>query len=101
MLSEYAGQNHEEMAQRKEAADLLEWALAHLSPEDRMVTELVHLEGLSGKEAAKMLGWTVANVKIRSFRARNRLRKLLSDNFRGNFRLDILLWHRNGLYATV
>ncbi|MBW2599066.1 MAG: hypothetical protein JRC60_02990 [Deltaproteobacteria bacterium] len=40
----------------KEAREVLDWALAKLSAEDRMVLELVYLEGLTTKEAAKMLG---------------------------------------------
>jgi RNA polymerase sigma-70 factor (ECF subfamily) len=44
-----------------------------------MVLELVYLEGLSGKKAANILGWSFANVKIRSFRSRRKLKKLLSD----------------------
>jgi RNA polymerase sigma-70 factor (ECF subfamily) len=43
-----------------------------------MVVELVYLEGLSGKEAAELLGWSVANVKIRSFRSRKKLQKVLT-----------------------
>jgi len=43
-----------------------------------MVVELIYLEGLSGKEAAELLGWSVANVKVRSFRARKKLQKLLA-----------------------
>jgi len=64
---------------RQEAVELLDWALTKLSAEDRMVFELVYLEGLSGKEAAQLLGWSVANVKVRSYRCRKKLRKLLSD----------------------
>ncbi|MGE0084290.1 MAG: RNA polymerase sigma factor [Desulfococcaceae bacterium] len=81
LLSVQAAESYEEMGRKEEAGELLDWALAQLSPEDRMVTELVYLEGLSGQEAAQMLGWTVANVKIRSFRARKKLRTLLSRKF--------------------
>jgi len=81
LLSTQTTEDQEDAGRRKEAGELLDWALAQLSPEDRMVTELVHLEGLSGQEAAKMLGWTVANVKIRSFRARKKLRTLLDKKF--------------------
>jgi len=63
---------------RKEARELLDWALARLSPEDRMVLELVHLEGLSGKEAARQLGWSVSNVKVRAHRSRKKLKKIIS-----------------------
>jgi RNA polymerase sigma-70 factor (ECF subfamily) len=62
---------------QKEAKELLDWALARLSAEERMVLELVYLEGLSVKEAAGLLGWSVANVKVRSFRSRKKLERLL------------------------
>jgi RNA polymerase sigma-70 factor (ECF subfamily) len=42
-----------------------------------MVIELVYLEELSVKEAADLLGWSVANVKVRSFRSRKKLENLL------------------------
>ena len=63
---------------QKEARELLGRALDRLSPEDRMALEMVYLEGLSGKEAAGLLGWSVANVKIRLFRSRKKLRKILT-----------------------
>ena len=64
---------------QKEAVEVLDWALGKLSAEDRMVCELVYLEGLSGKETAQLLGWSVANVKVRSYRCRKKLRQLLND----------------------
>ncbi|MBP1709081.1 MAG: rpoE [Deltaproteobacteria bacterium] len=63
---------------QKEASELLDRALDKLSPEDRMVLELVYFEGLSAKEAAGLLGWSIANVKIRIFRSRKKLRKILT-----------------------
>jgi RNA polymerase sigma-70 factor, ECF subfamily len=62
---------------QKEAKDLLDWALANLSAEDRMVVELVYLEGMTGKEVADLLGWSLSNVKVRAFRSRKKLEKLL------------------------
>ncbi len=62
---------------KKEATELLEWALGKLSPEDRMVLELVYLEGYSGKEVADLLGWSVSNVKVRSFRLKRKLKSIL------------------------
>ncbi|MEW5722236.1 MAG: RNA polymerase sigma factor [Thermodesulfobacteriota bacterium] len=62
---------------RNEARELLDWALGKLPAEDRMVLELVYLEGLSGKEAARLLGWSQAKVKIRAFRSRRKLEKYL------------------------
>jgi RNA polymerase sigma-70 factor (ECF subfamily) len=67
----------EETWSRKEAKEVLDWGLNQLSPEDRMVVELIYLEGLSGKEAAELLGWSLVNVKVRSHRSRKKLEKLL------------------------
>lgn len=65
-----------EQARRREATELLDWGLSHLSAENRLVLTLVHLEGHSVREAAGLLGWSVANVKVRAHRARLMLRKL-------------------------
>ena len=62
---------------QKDAHDLLQWALSKLSAKDRIVLELVHLEGYSAKEAGALLGWSTANVKVRAFRSRKKLRTLL------------------------
>jgi len=45
-----------------------------------MVIELVYLEGLSVKEAGGLLGWSTANVKVRSFRSRKKLEKILKKS---------------------
>ena len=68
----------DERESQMEAREILNWALGKLSAGDRMVLELVYLEGCSVKEAAELLGWSKANVKVRSFRARMKLEKLLS-----------------------
>ena len=78
VVSNRSGQSFDDKASQREARELLDWALDRLSPGDRMVLELVYLEGLSGKEAADLLGWSVANVKVRSLRARRKLRNLLA-----------------------
>jgi len=68
----------DEREPQMEAREILSWALGKLSAGDRMVLELVYLEGCSVQEAAELLGWSKANVKVRSFRARMKLEKLLS-----------------------
>lgn len=69
----------EDVARQAEAREVLDYALSRLSAEDRMVLELVYMEGLSVREVADLLGWSTANVKIRSFRSRKKLRRLLKD----------------------
>jgi RNA polymerase sigma-70 factor (ECF subfamily) len=77
VITEQSEQAINEKGSKNEARELLDWALRRLSAEDRMVMELVYLEGLSGKEAADLLGWSVSNVKVRCFRSRKKLEKIL------------------------
>jgi RNA polymerase sigma-70 factor (ECF subfamily) len=59
------------------AREIMMKALAGLSPADRAVIELVHLEERPVREAADLLGWSVANVKVRAHRARKKLKTIL------------------------
>ncbi len=67
------------LAEQIEARDLLQWLLGKLSAGDRMVVELIHIEGYSCVETAALLGLSVANVKIRSHRARKKLQGVLDE----------------------
>ncbi len=80
-LSDPSSESFGERGVQEEAREILDWALDRLSAEDRMVLELVHLEGYSVKEAARLLGWSAVNVKVRSFRSRNKLRKELRKQY--------------------
>lgn len=66
-----------------EAKELLSWALEQLSAGERIIMELIYLEGRSIRETADLLGWSIANVKIRAFRSRKKLRKCLLRLVRG------------------
>ena len=79
VMAEESEQGMREKAASDEARMVLDWGLNHLSAEDRMVLELVYFEELTGREAAKLLGWTTANVKVRAFRARRKLEKILQE----------------------
>ncbi len=78
-LSDDSGQRLMEKASEEADRALLAYALDRLSPEDRMVMELVYLEGYAGKEAARILGWTVANVKVRAYRCRKKLKTIIQQ----------------------
>ena len=71
-----------EQARRQAAAELLQWALGHLSAENRLVLTLVHLDGYSVRDAAGLLGWSLINVKVRAHRARQMLKTLLFERMR-------------------
>jgi RNA polymerase sigma factor (sigma-70 family) len=61
---------------QREGRRLLECAAA-LSDVEREAIELVHLVGLTPKEAARVLGVSPNVLRVRLFRARNRLQKEL------------------------
>jgi len=52
-------------------------ALVELSPEQRLVITLLELEERTVQEIADLTGWSADNVKVRAFRARAALRKLM------------------------
>ena len=54
-------------------------ALMELTPEQREVFVLKHVDGLSYQEIAERIGGTVASLKMRMHRAYDRLREQLKD----------------------
>lgn len=60
------------------AKTLVNRVLARLSPEARMVIQLLEIEDRSVKEIADLTGWSVPLVKVRAFRARAEMRKILA-----------------------
>ncbi len=52
--------------------------LEKLSPSARMVITLLEIEDRSVKEIAEITGWSVPLVKVRAFRARAEMRKILA-----------------------
>ncbi len=63
-----------------EAAKLVHRVLGMLGPEDRLVLTLAHLEGCDTKQIAQQTGWNRAVVKMRCFRARQRLKALIESD---------------------
>jgi RNA polymerase sigma-70 factor (ECF subfamily) len=61
---------------RLEARLTLDQMLASLAPVDRMIVILLYGEGYSVAEIAGLTGLSQANVKVRAFRLRRRLRTL-------------------------
>lgn len=57
--------------------DLAEKLLSRLASEDRALLEMLDAEEMSVKEVAQITGWSAAKVKIKAFRARAALRKIL------------------------
>lgn len=59
------------------ARELVRDLLGRLSPADRLVVTLLHLEEKSVAEVQKLTGWSAPLVKVRAFRARKKLQKIL------------------------
>lgn len=60
------------------AKQLVERVLARLSPQARLVITLLEIEDRSVKEIAALTGWSVPLVKVRAFRARAEMRKIVA-----------------------
>jgi len=69
----------EELAPDKQFASrqLVEHLLGLLKPVERLVIDLLYLQGRSIEEIRKLTGWTAALVKVRAFRARRKMKAQL------------------------
>jgi len=65
------------LASCQEARQILDLLLDQLSPMDRMILTLIYLEERSTRETAEMLDISVANVKVRAFRAKRKSQSFL------------------------
>ena len=63
-----------------QAKEMLDKALAKLKPMERVVITLLELEERPVKEIAVITGLSESNIKVRAFRARKALKKILCVN---------------------
>ena len=56
---------------------LVEHLLKALKPAERLVIDLLYLQGRTVAEIKKMTGWSAALVKVRAFRARQKMKQQL------------------------
>lgn len=64
----------------RNARNLLDWAMGFLKPDERLVITLLELEEMTVKETASLTRWSEANVKVRAWRARQELKKILEKH---------------------
>ncbi len=57
---------------------LVDKVLEKLSPDARLIITLLEIEDRSVREIASLTGWSVPLVKVRAFRARGEMRKILA-----------------------
>ena len=70
----------EELAldQRLVSRQLVEHLLAALKPVERLAIDLLYLQGRSVEEIRKITGWSAALIKVRAFRARQKMKQQLA-----------------------
>lgn len=69
----------ENASEEAEAArQLIQRILEQLSPPARLIITLLEIEDRSVKEIAELTGWSIPLVKVRAFRARAEMRKILA-----------------------
>ena len=61
------------------AHELVHKLLDQLKPDDRMVLQLLDLEQKTLAEVSGLTGWNITLIKVRAFRARRKLQKLVVD----------------------
>jgi RNA polymerase sigma-70 factor (ECF subfamily) len=64
--------------------ELVDKLLERLSPADRLVITLMHLEGRTVEEVRQITGWNASLIKVRAFRARRKMKKHLETLLEGN-----------------
>src|SRR5215216_5020106 len=64
--------------QRFASRQLVEHLLAALKPLERLAIDLLYLQGRSVEEVRKITGWSAALVKVRAFRARQKMKQQLA-----------------------
>ena len=64
--------------QRFASRQLVEHLLAALKPVERLAIDLLYLQGRSVEEIRKITGWSTALVKVRAYRARQKMKAQLA-----------------------
>jgi len=59
--------------------DMVETLLAALNPQDRLLITMLHLEGYSMDDIRQATGWNIATIKVRAFRARQKLKRIFQE----------------------
>ena len=64
--------------QRFASRQLVEHLLTALKPVERLAVDLLYLQGRSVEEIRKITGWSAALIKVRAFRARQKMKQQLA-----------------------
>jgi len=73
----FSGDSPDELQRRRrEAWEVVQGLMEKLNEKERLVITLMELEEKSVKEVASLTGWSESNVKVRAYRARNKMREI-------------------------
>jgi RNA polymerase sigma-70 factor (ECF subfamily) len=75
-----AAESGEDFVAAEHARSLLEKGMTELKPPERLVITLLELEEKPIREVAQLTGWSETNVKVRAFRARQKLKRFLEKH---------------------
>jgi RNA polymerase sigma-70 factor (ECF subfamily) len=59
--------------------DVVETLLGALKPQDRLLITMLHLEGYSMEDVKQATGWNIPTIKVRAFRARQKLKQIFQE----------------------
>jgi RNA polymerase sigma-70 factor (ECF subfamily) len=77
-LERFVGQPEQGNEHAEAARQLVERILEQLTPAGRLIITLLEIEERSVKEIAALTGWSIPLVKVRAFRARAEMKKVLA-----------------------
>jgi len=65
-------------AERVGGRELVDLLLSHLSAKERLLIEMINLENRAMAEVKELTGWSEINIRVRVYRARRKLRRVLT-----------------------
>ena len=84
VIQNLAAENDEIPAEQRFASrELVEHLMMGLKPAERLVIDLLYLQQRSVAEIQQISGWSSALVKVRAFRARQKMKKKMSTMLAG------------------
>jgi len=76
----YSVEKFESEVSKNDTLEVVKIVLQKLSPEDRLLVDLIYFEGWKLKEAAEILNWKLNKTKVRAMRARKKLKEEIEKN---------------------
>lgn len=84
-LDRFAASPEDNSKNTDAARALIERVMSQLTPDARLIITLLELEDRSVKEISQLTGWSIPLVKVRAFRARAQMKKILETLIREKY----------------